>query len=223
MGRPSKRGELLEAGVDVFHRYGYAAASVESITEAAGVPKGALFNHFGSKEAFAIEALRRYFERWRESIAPIVPDRRIDAGKKLRLLIAAMTDQARQSSYSFGCMVGNFSAELSSQHDDIRRAISEIFRDWAVPFETVIAEGQKAGELSTILQPSQAARFIVNGLQGALLRCKVDRDSPPLRDLEEIVFGLLLSPSKLIISATATTRPRRAKRQTSGTKSHTGG
>lgn len=60
MGRPSRRGELLDIGVDVLHRRGYSAASVEAITELAGVPKGAFFNHFGSKEAFAVEALRRY-------------------------------------------------------------------------------------------------------------------------------------------------------------------
>jgi TetR/AcrR family transcriptional regulator, transcriptional repressor for nem operon len=213
MGRPSKRGELLDAGVDVFHRRGYAAASVETITETAGVPKGALFNHFGSKEGFANEALRRYFERWRDGIGPIVANPKIDALKKLRLLVASMTDEAKKSSYSLGCLVGNFSAELSGQYQDIRFTISEIFREWAEPFETVIAEGQKAGELSTIIEPAQAARFIVNTLQGALLRCKVDHSSPPLVDLDEIVFGVLLSPGIVIQTATKPTRSARRRKR----------
>jgi hypothetical protein len=42
--------------------------------------------------------------------------------------------------------------------------------------------------------------------QSALLRCKVDRDSPPLDDLERIVFGVLLSPGNVINSDEATSR-----------------
>src|SRR5260370_27301049 len=66
-----------------------------------------------------------------------------------------------------------------------------------LPFATVIEAGQRAGELSTNLKPAQAARFLVNGLQGALFRCKVDRTSAALVDLEEIIFGPLLPPAKL--------------------------
>jgi TetR/AcrR family transcriptional repressor of nem operon len=102
----------------------------------------------------------------------------------------------------------HFSAELSSEHDDIRLTISEIFGDWAVPFETVIAEGQKVGELSTILPPARAARFIVNSLQGALLRCKVDPVSPPPDDFDEIIFWVLLGPGKATNSKEASSARR---------------
>ncbi len=91
MGRPSKRGELLDAGVAILHRRGYAASSVESITEAAGVPKGALFNHFGSKEGFTNEALRRYFEPWRETASLILDDSSLSAVGKLHAMISAVT------------------------------------------------------------------------------------------------------------------------------------
>jgi TetR/AcrR family transcriptional regulator, transcriptional repressor for nem operon len=165
-----------------------------------------------SKEAFAIEALRRYFERWRQKISPIVNDPKINAVKKLRALVAAAADGAQETSYSFGCMIGNLSAELSSDHDSVRLAISEIFRDWALTFETVIEAGQKAGDLSAALQPAQAARFVVNGLQGALLRCKVDRVSTALDDLEEVIFGLLL-PNNKGITGGATPRRVQVKRQ----------
>jgi Tetracyclin repressor-like, C-terminal domain len=86
---------------------------------------------------------------------------------------------------------------------------SEIFRDWALTFDTVIEAGQKAGELSTALRPAQAARFLVNGLQGALLRCKVDRTPAALVDLEEIIFGLLLPTDKN--GATGKAKSGRAK------------
>ena len=69
--------------------------------------------------------------------------------------------------------------------------------------------GQGAGELSNNLKPAQTARFLVNGLQGALLRCKVDRTSAALVDFEEIIFGLLLHPEGK--GAARKARSRRAR------------
>lgn len=215
MGRPSRRGELLDKGVDVLHQRGYAAATVEGITELVGVPKGAFFNHFGSKEAFAVEALQRYFERWQEKISTISADTELDAIEKLRALIAATTDGARESSYSFGCLIGNLSAELSGEHESIRFALSDIFQHWAREFESIIEAGQKAGEVTTSIRPQEAARFLVNGLQGALLRCKVDRNSTALADFDTIVFDLLLLPRQQVGSKLERGRTRYQRKRKS--------
>lgn len=55
-GRPSRqeqvaerRRALLSAAGDVFRRDGYLAATVDSIAEAAGLTKGAVYSHFDSK------------------------------------------------------------------------------------------------------------------------------------------------------------------------------
>lgn len=43
------RQELLEASLSIFSQQGYAAARLEDIAEAAGVTRGAIYHHFGSK------------------------------------------------------------------------------------------------------------------------------------------------------------------------------
>lgn len=48
---------LLEAGLDVFGRKGYAAASVNEIVRQAGCSKGAFYCHFASKEDFLLTIL----------------------------------------------------------------------------------------------------------------------------------------------------------------------
>ncbi len=48
------RQALLDAALKVFSREGYAATRLEDIAEAAGVTRGAIYHHFGSKpELFA--------------------------------------------------------------------------------------------------------------------------------------------------------------------------
>ncbi|MEW4531347.1 TetR/AcrR family transcriptional regulator [Maioricimonas sp. JC845] len=46
-----KRAAIVQAAVEAFQQYGYYAASINQIAEAAGVSKRTLYNHFDSKEA----------------------------------------------------------------------------------------------------------------------------------------------------------------------------
>ena len=57
------------AATRVFARYGYARATTNRIAEAAGVSVGSLYQYFPSKDAIAIELLRRYRERLTARIA----------------------------------------------------------------------------------------------------------------------------------------------------------
>jgi TetR/AcrR family transcriptional regulator, acrAB operon repressor len=45
------RQELLDAALVVFGREGYAAARLEDVARAAGVTRGAIYHHYGSKSA----------------------------------------------------------------------------------------------------------------------------------------------------------------------------
>jgi AcrR family transcriptional regulator len=53
---------ILEAAARVFVRSGYARATTNRIAEAAGISVGSLYQYFPSKDAIAVELLRRYRE-----------------------------------------------------------------------------------------------------------------------------------------------------------------
>jgi len=53
---------ILEAAARVFVRHGYARATTNRIAEAAGISVGSLYQYFPSKDAIAVEILRRYRE-----------------------------------------------------------------------------------------------------------------------------------------------------------------
>lgn len=53
---------LLEAATRVFVKEGYAKATTNRIAAAAGVSVGSLYQYFPSKDAIAVELLRRYRE-----------------------------------------------------------------------------------------------------------------------------------------------------------------
>ncbi len=60
---------ILTAAARVFVRRGYAHATTNRIAEAAGVSVGSLYQYFPSKDAIAVELLRRYRARLLELVA----------------------------------------------------------------------------------------------------------------------------------------------------------
>jgi AcrR family transcriptional regulator len=62
------RARLLDVGRRIFADRGFAAATVEEITELAGVTRGALYKHFDGKEglflALAVEAAEKQLGDW---------------------------------------------------------------------------------------------------------------------------------------------------------------
>jgi AcrR family transcriptional regulator len=62
------RERLLEAAIDCFTRAGYDAASTRQIESLAGVKRGLIAYHFGSKEALWKAAATHLLERWEEGM-----------------------------------------------------------------------------------------------------------------------------------------------------------
>jgi AcrR family transcriptional regulator len=62
---------ILEAAARVFVKEGYAGATTNRIAKAAGVSVGSLYQYFPSKDAIAVELLRRY----REGLVALVSGR----------------------------------------------------------------------------------------------------------------------------------------------------
>jgi AcrR family transcriptional regulator len=63
------RNRLIRAGVQVFDRKGYDAASVREIVELAGVTKPALYYHFGSKEGLLLAILKDAAQQFADVMA----------------------------------------------------------------------------------------------------------------------------------------------------------
>ena len=62
MARPSRRTELLDAAVAVVRRDGAAALTLDAVAAEAGVSKGGVLYHFGSKRALIDGLLTRWLD-----------------------------------------------------------------------------------------------------------------------------------------------------------------
>lgn len=88
--RPSReevRRRLLDAAAEVLVTHGYGAASVEVITEAAGLSRGALYSNFADKDDLYLELLDELEQRLTAELAAIF-DEHQDLGRFLEVLAA---------------------------------------------------------------------------------------------------------------------------------------
>lgn len=65
----TRRG-LMEAALQLFSKRGYAATTIEDITDAVGVAKGTFFNYFETKEAILPVIAAQHLQALEERLAP---------------------------------------------------------------------------------------------------------------------------------------------------------
>jgi TetR/AcrR family transcriptional repressor of nem operon len=197
MPRASVKEQIVVAGLRTLHQKGYNACSIQDITEAARVPKGSFYNHFESKEDFAIDALNRYWEKVEDSLRLLA-----EAGAppltRLNRYFRHLNDTARENQYQTGCFVGNMSAEMSDQSLPIRDKLAGLLKVWSGAIETCVREAQSDGSVRLDIDARSLAAFLLNSWEGAMMRAKVDKSHAPLEDFEKVAFTSLAS------SATAT-------------------
>lgn len=189
MARQSKREEIVDAALTMFHSKGFNAAAVKDITDAAGAPKGSFYNHFASKEALAVIALERYgVSRHLETLAdPAVPPL-----TRLREHFVFLRGEVADVGYTRGCLFGNFSGEIVDHSETLRAAVEGALRTWQDAIAGAIAEAQQDGSVRPGLDPRTTARFLLDAWEGSLLDVRADRSAASFDTFFEMVFEVLL-------------------------------
>lgn len=192
MPKPNVREQLIEAGLKTLYRHGFNGSGVQDITDAARVPKGSFYNHFKSKEALAAEALERYWQSGAGRRA-LLSDEGVEPVERLRNYFRTLGDALVRTEFEKGCLIGNFSTELSGQSPEIRERLAAIYAAWVRLIESCIHEAQKADRVRPKLPASAIASFLLNSWEGAVLRAKVERDKSPLDQFEQVVFASIFT------------------------------
>ena len=192
MPRANVREQLIEAGLQTLHQHGFNGSGVQDITDAASVPKGSFYNHFESKEALALQALERFWQNGAGRRA-LLSDTSVEPVERLRRYFRGLADTVVHHDFQRGCLIGNFSTELSAESKEIRDRLAEIYAAWSRSIESCVREAEKAGRLQPRLPAAVVATFLVNAWEGAVLRSKVEQDKSPLDQFERVVFASIFT------------------------------
>ena len=185
---------LLNAGYLLFKQQGYNATGVQELASLAAVPKGSFYNHFDSKEAFAVEIIRRYAQGMNDAWDEALRDAPASPLGALRHLLTTFIRHHEQASCP-GCLVGDMSAEMAESSPACRDALEAATCQWHERMTQLIQRAQQAGEIRRDLDARSLSAFFWNAWQGALLRMKVVHNAKPLKEVVRLMFDHFLPPS----------------------------
>ncbi len=174
----------MSAAMSSFRTHGFKACTIEGIADQAGVFKGSFYNHFKSKESLAIAAVELYVAEGLKTLPLEGPP---SALKRLRTHFETLVDR-QKSDVRNGCLLANFSAEVSEQHPKLRSALEDGVNAWCKAVATVIRQAQAEGEIPRQPKAELLARFVFNAWEGATVRMKVTQSTQPLEDFFAITF-----------------------------------
>jgi TetR/AcrR family transcriptional regulator, transcriptional repressor for nem operon len=186
MARTSVRDKFVEAALKCFHEKGFKGTSIEDIAERAGAFEGSFYNHFESKEALAIAVVTVYGENT-VSLLPL--EGPPSAYRRLKNHFELHAADQKSVDYRNGCLMGNFSIDISQVGEPLRLALDEAFQRWFAAIATVIRQAQAEGNIDASQNPEQLARFLVNSWEGATNYSKVVRSHLPLEDFFALAFS----------------------------------
>lgn len=189
MPQPSMRNALVEAARVEFHEHGYAATGIAAIASRAAAHKGSFYNHFASKEELAAEVVRLYAVDQR---LDTLVDRGLEPLERIRSHFGALIQNMYDRQSYLGCLLANFSAEVPVDTPLIRAEITGSVGRWA---ELVAANLDEAARAKGADVDSAAASWmLIDGFEGAALRCRVTASAGPLEAFMRSTLPLVLSP-----------------------------
>jgi TetR/AcrR family transcriptional repressor of nem operon len=121
------RQDILTAAARLFREQGVSATGVDAITKDVSLTHGAVYSHFGSKEAIAAAAIRLALQgskRWWQRLAE-----RKATKQAFAAIVAAYLSREHRDAPGQGCVAAALGADVARQPHSVREAFTEEFKD----------------------------------------------------------------------------------------------
>ena len=162
-----------------------------------------------------MEVLDQYFDYLKGLVNETLNDETLTPRQRLKRYLDVITDKLARDRWMLGCLIGDFSLQVSSHSRLLRKQLDSIFREWRTLFASCIAAAQSASEVDSHFDASELAEFLLASWEGAILRMKVERSPAALERFKTIVFETVFQQPR----APAAAERRRRIRKGSTAKS----
>ena len=171
MEKRDTRNDIIKVGMELIATQGYSATGIGVVLRLARVPKGSFYHYFPSKEEFGLAVIDRFAEGYERFLCGFLQEQGVTPLSRLRnyLQAVAVAVGLEEKGCVRGCLIGSLGQELAAQNETFRLRLEEVFSAWQC-----------------------MAGVLLSGLQGALLRAKVQRSAQPIRELTGTLFDRFL-------------------------------
>ena len=195
-GEPKRRGRprayepdvALGKALDLFRRQGFAATSLDDLSEATGMNRPSLYGAFGDKRELYIKSYQRYREDARASMVEIFREEMPVRRRLERIYAAALNIYLSGETGPRGCFTVVTAASEAVADPEIRAMVIEGLTELDKAFASCFRRAKEKGELPDRADPAALAQLASATVHTIAIR---SRARVPRKELEEIVKGAI--------------------------------
>jgi TetR/AcrR family transcriptional regulator, transcriptional repressor for nem operon len=192
MTKESTREKILAEGARIVHAKGFNNTGIQEILEAVGVPKGSFYFYFKSKEEFGLAVCDHFAELMANWMDKHLAEARGTHIEALKGFFDDVREYFATQGCRAGCPVGNMAQEMADLNEAFRDKIEACLTMMKEKIGNCLSAAQKNNEIDPDLNVDEAADFILNSWEGALIRMKSRQSVEPLMLFHRMVFDRVL-------------------------------
>ncbi|MDX1993055.1 MAG: TetR/AcrR family transcriptional regulator [bacterium] len=170
------RQTILQQAAQVFSVRGYFGTSMDDLMKATDLTKGGIYNHFGSKEALALEAFEYAFGLVKARFRELSEGKRTTRDRLyavLELFRSVLDDPLLAG----GCPLLNTAVEADDANEPLRNRAREAADDWRGYISRTVRKGLELGDVRPEVEPEAVASVMISTLEGAIMLSKLYGDN----------------------------------------------
>jgi TetR/AcrR family transcriptional regulator, copper-responsive repressor len=165
-GRPRTYNpdEVLETALELFWSKGFAATSLDDLSEATGVSRPSLASGFGDKEAIYVKAMERYRNQINEQLDLVLTCQGPDTGISdviLRYFDVMISSYTGEIENLLGCAFMCTALNETPQHESILCLLQETIAEFDRRFEAFFTKAQQIGLVAAGVDPKVLSQMIL--------------------------------------------------------------
>jgi AcrR family transcriptional regulator len=156
--KEEKRNQIIESALKCFGEKGYQATIIDDIVKDSNISKGAIYNYFTSKEEIYLQLLQintnTFFDEVAQENALLksAKEKLINIFRRFKSQdLSEETQQGRRVYIEFWL--------YGSRQDDLRVILEERYNKFIDYIDSIIRDGQSAGEFKKDIDPQNISRI----------------------------------------------------------------
>jgi len=192
---------ILDSASELIHARSYADVGVAEICEHAEVKKGSFYHFFRSKRDLTLAVLDTYYTRMKRDLmdkafsAGLPPLQRLE--RFGQLMYNVQKTSVALTGRMVGCPFGNLAIELSTQDEQIRLKLADIFSELCTEFNRTLDEAVNIGDMEDV-DTTATAEAMVAYFEGVMMMAKTQNDPEVLNQLLPSLTAIRIYPADAV-------------------------
>jgi len=184
---PRMPGKLAKAAFELFSERGVRHVNLDAIAARAGVTKGSLYHHYGSKKELVLAGCRHYYQQWHQHTQAQIAS----LTKPLERLATVLSSSVRT------CVIDEknrvFTTEifaLALSDPDVRAGWAQFYGSVRETYVGLVQAAKAAGKLD-VDDPRRATDLMLATMEGIKQRASFEPEISDPAEQQAIVADLL--------------------------------